>query len=33
MSRGVVVARVGPAELATLYEVREVLEGLAARPP
>lgn len=29
--RGAVVARVGPAELAGLYEVREVLEGLAAR--
>lgn len=29
--RGAVVARVGPAELAALYHVREVLEGLAAR--
>lgn len=29
--RGAVVARVGPEELAALYEVREVLEGLAAR--
>lgn len=29
--RGAVVARVGPPELATLYEVREVLEGLVAR--
>lgn len=29
--RGAVVARVGPVELAALYEVREVLEGLAAR--
>jgi DNA-binding GntR family transcriptional regulator len=29
--RGAVVASVGPAELARLYEVREVLEGLAAR--
>lgn len=29
--RGAVVAEVGARELATLYEVREVLEGLAAR--
>ncbi|MBB5158884.1 GntR family transcriptional regulator [Saccharopolyspora phatthalungensis] len=29
--RGAVVARVGAAELAALYDVREVLEGLAAR--
>jgi DNA-binding GntR family transcriptional regulator len=29
--RGAVVASVGPAQLATMYEVREVLEGLAAR--
>ena len=29
--RGAVVASVGPEELARLYEVREVLEGLAAR--
>lgn len=29
--RGVVVARIGPRDLAALYEVREVLEGLAAR--
>jgi DNA-binding GntR family transcriptional regulator len=29
--RGAVVASVGTAELARLYEVREVLEGLAAR--
>lgn len=29
--RGAVVSRVGPEELATLYQVREVLEGLAAR--
>lgn len=29
--RGAVVAQVGPIELAALYEVREVLEGLAAR--
>lgn len=29
--RGAVVARVGPAELVAIYEVREVLEGLAAR--
>ncbi|MQA11672.1 MAG: FCD domain-containing protein [Pseudonocardiaceae bacterium] len=29
--RGAVVARIGAAELAAIYEVREVLEGLAAR--
>lgn len=29
--RGAVVASVGPAELATVYQAREVLEGLAAR--
>lgn len=29
--RGAVVTLVGPRELATIYEVREVLEGLAAR--
>ncbi|TCP54961.1 DNA-binding GntR family transcriptional regulator [Tamaricihabitans halophyticus] len=29
--RGAVVASVGAAELVTIYEVREVLEGLAAR--
>ncbi|ASR36722.1 hypothetical protein BAY61_18870 [Prauserella marina] len=29
--RGAVVARVGTAELASIYEIREVLEGLAAR--
>lgn len=29
--RGAVVAHVGAAELAAIYEVREVLEGLAAR--
>lgn len=29
--RGAVVARVGLAELAAIYEIREVLEGLAAR--
>lgn len=29
--RGAVVAHVGPVELASIYEVREVLEGLAAR--
>ncbi|MEU3269338.1 GntR family transcriptional regulator [Saccharomonospora sp. NPDC006951] len=29
--RGAVVARVGTVELASIYEIREVLEGLAAR--
>lgn len=29
--RGAVVARYGPGELAEMYQVREVLEGLAAR--
>lgn len=29
--RGAVVAMVGPSELVAIYEVREVLEGLAAR--
>jgi DNA-binding GntR family transcriptional regulator len=29
--RGAVVASVGPADLAAIYQVREVLEGLAAR--
>lgn len=29
--RGAVVAQMGPTELAALYEVREVLEGLATR--
>jgi DNA-binding GntR family transcriptional regulator len=29
--RGAVVAHIGPRELTALYEVREVLEGLAAR--
>lgn len=29
--RGAVIAQIGPRELATLYEVREVLEGLVSR--